>query len=299
MPRAALLSIHAARRGHRAGHLGGSVPRAGVGTALQRVRRRRRRSRAVHRRTNARRSCPARRIRRPRRSHRRVSRGSADGLPRGGARAGPPSRVAALRRAHRTCADSLGWRAPANDLDGASAGGRSGRRPSRARRAGTSMCSAPATADSFAEWAGIKPPRAGPRSMRSRDRSRPSTRRPARGGSCPRTRRRSACRSMDSRHPRGCCRAATPTSSSKKLTVSSSCATRPDAPRLWTPRVWPGAVVVAGEVVGTWRRAGCGRHGPVLAPPVAQRARRGRARSAVIPLAGPRGRHQRSLDHDG
>jgi hypothetical protein len=25
---------------------------------------------------------------------------------------------------------------------------------------------------------------------------------------------------------------------------------------LWTPRVWPGAVVVAGEVAGTWRRAG-------------------------------------------
>ncbi len=32
----------------------------------------------------------------------------------------------------------------------------------------------------------------------------------------------------------------------------------PDADRrqmLWTPRVWPGAVLVAGEVVGTWRRA--------------------------------------------
>ncbi|MBY5162310.1 DNA glycosylase AlkZ-like family protein [Salsipaludibacter albus] len=26
--------------------------------------------------------------------------------------------------------------------------------------------------------------------------------------------------------------------------------------RLWTPRVWPGAVLVGGEVVGTWRRAG-------------------------------------------
>jgi winged helix DNA-binding protein len=26
--------------------------------------------------------------------------------------------------------------------------------------------------------------------------------------------------------------------------------------RLWTPRVWPGAVLVAGEVAGTWRRAG-------------------------------------------
>jgi hypothetical protein len=24
---------------------------------------------------------------------------------------------------------------------------------------------------------------------------------------------------------------------------------------LWTPRVWPGAVLVAGEIVGTWRRA--------------------------------------------
>jgi hypothetical protein len=25
---------------------------------------------------------------------------------------------------------------------------------------------------------------------------------------------------------------------------------------LWTPRVWPGAVLVSGEAVGTWRRAG-------------------------------------------
>jgi hypothetical protein len=25
---------------------------------------------------------------------------------------------------------------------------------------------------------------------------------------------------------------------------------------LWTPRVWPGAVIVDGEVAGTWRRAG-------------------------------------------
>ncbi len=27
-------------------------------------------------------------------------------------------------------------------------------------------------------------------------------------------------------------------------------------PELWTPRVWPGALVVDGEVAGTWRRAG-------------------------------------------
>jgi hypothetical protein len=32
----------------------------------------------------------------------------------------------------------------------------------------------------------------------------------------------------------------------------------PDARRraaLWTPRVWPGAVLAGGEIVGTWRRA--------------------------------------------
>ncbi|MGH2417866.1 MAG: DNA glycosylase AlkZ-like family protein, partial [Candidatus Limnocylindria bacterium] len=32
----------------------------------------------------------------------------------------------------------------------------------------------------------------------------------------------------------------------------------PDAarrPLLWTPRVWPGAVLLAGEIVATWRRA--------------------------------------------
>jgi winged helix DNA-binding protein len=28
------------------------------------------------------------------------------------------------------------------------------------------------------------------------------------------------------------------------------------APALWTPRVWPGAVLVDGEIVGVWRRAG-------------------------------------------
>jgi hypothetical protein len=33
----------------------------------------------------------------------------------------------------------------------------------------------------------------------------------------------------------------------------------PDAGRrqaLWTPRVWPGALVLGGEIAGTWRRAG-------------------------------------------
>ena len=37
----------------------------------------------------------------------------------------------------------------------------------------------------------------------------------------------------------------------------------PDAAQrgeLWTSRVWPGAVLVDGEVVGTWRRAGSTMH---------------------------------------
>ena len=36
----------------------------------------------------------------------------------------------------------------------------------------------------------------------------------------------------------------------------------PDAARLqslWTPRVWPGGVLVEGELAGTWRRAGASR----------------------------------------
>jgi hypothetical protein len=37
--------------------------------------------------------------------------------------------------------------------------------------------------------------------------------------------------------------------------VSCSSPTRSDRARLWAPRVWPGAVLVGGEVRGTWRRA--------------------------------------------
>ena len=58
---------------------------------------------------------------------------------------------------------------------------------------------------------------------------------------------------------------------------------------LWTPRVWPGAVVVAGEVAGTWRRVGA-----VVAIQPWRRLSRG-AREAVereaasFPLPGVRG----------
>ncbi|MEX0709614.1 MAG: crosslink repair DNA glycosylase YcaQ family protein [Chloroflexota bacterium] len=67
----------------------------------------------------------------------------------------------------------------------------------------------------------------------------------------------------------------------------------PDADRraaLWTSRVWPGAVLVAGEIVGTWRRAG-----PIVSIQSWRRlARQERdaveAEAASLPLPGLQGR---------
>ena len=158
---------------------------------------------------------------------------------------------------------------------------------------------APATADSFAEWAGIKPPRGraafdalagsltpvhsptGEGWILSEDEK--ALRAPVDGQPAP-------ARLLPSGDTYFLLQG-----TDRELLVR-------DAARhaeLWTPRVWPGAVVVAGEVVGTWRRAGSVVTVQSWRRLSRSRARRGRARSAVIPPAGPRGRHQRSLDHDG
>ena len=67
----------------------------------------------------------------------------------------------------------------------------------------------------------------------------------------------------------------------------------PDADQrreLWTPRVWPGALVVGGEVVGTWRRAGRA----VTARPWRRLSRAARdaveAEAGSLPLPGVEGR---------
>jgi hypothetical protein len=66
----------------------------------------------------------------------------------------------------------------------------------------------------------------------------------------------------------------------------------PDAARrqaLWTPRVWPGGVLVEGEVVGTWRRAGAA----VTVQPWVRLSPAGReaveSEAAGLPLPGVRG----------
>lgn len=67
----------------------------------------------------------------------------------------------------------------------------------------------------------------------------------------------------------------------------------PDADRrqqLWTPRVWPGSLLVDGEIVGTWRRAGA--HVTLEAwrplPPASKTAVELEAES--LPLPGVQGR---------
>ena len=73
----------------------------------------------------------------------------------------------------------------------------------------------------------------------------------------------------------------------------------PDADQrgeLWTPRVWPGALLVAGEVVGTWRRAQ-----RTVTIQTWQRlsragARGGRRGGRIVPAAGRRRTDRRSLE---
>jgi len=66
----------------------------------------------------------------------------------------------------------------------------------------------------------------------------------------------------------------------------------PDAARralLWTSRVWPGAIVVRGEVVGTWRRA----QAALTLQPWQRLSRAARsaveAEAAALPLPGVQG----------
>ena len=67
----------------------------------------------------------------------------------------------------------------------------------------------------------------------------------------------------------------------------------PDADRrgeLWTPRVWPGAILLDGEIRGTWRRA----HDTITAQPWGQFSAAARdaveAEAAALPLPGVEGR---------
>ena len=110
----------------------------------------------------------------------------------------------------------------------------------------------PGTSASFAKWAGVTVKEAQPRSdglelFRSRRRSGTSR-------SLPPTRRcAGAGRALDGGAPAAerRCVLAHYDAARRELLVPGA----KERAALWTPRVWPGALLVAGELAGTWRRS--------------------------------------------
>ena len=183
----------------------------------------------------------------------RPSRRQAHDGPRGRARA-RHRQLDQVRRDDGHGRDPLGRRASADHLDG-----RRCRRSTRPTRAASSL-GATSTSSGRRRLTGSP---AGPgsrgarrptRSPRSKDRCCRSDRRSATSGCSPTTSRRCA----PPRRPR---RARAPAAERRCLLParrSRAGAPRPAADqrqRLWTSRVWPGALLVDGEIRGTWRRA--------------------------------------------
>jgi hypothetical protein len=113
----------------------------------------------------------------------------------------------------------------------------------------------PATPEAFAEWAGIQPAR-GRAAFDALGGSLAPVRTPI-GDGWILTRDESAIRAPT--RPPAAARLLPSGDTYYLLQGADRELLVPDARRrglLWTPRVWPGAVLVRGEVVGTWRRAG-------------------------------------------
>ncbi len=142
----------------------------------------------------------------------------------------------------------------------------------------------PTTADCVralgrASRSGTRPPR----SIRSSANCSPCGRRSGTSG-CSRRTSPTSAPGWPRTRPRACSRAATPTGCStgpeRELLVPRA----EHRPLLWTPRVWPGALLVAGEIRGTWRRA----HATVRIEPWGRLSRAAReaveAEAAALPL---------------
>ena len=88
--------------------------------------------------------------------------------------------------------------------------------------------------------------------------------------------------------PRACCRAAMPTSCSTGAERELLVPAAEQRGQLWTSRVWPGALLVDGEIRGTWRRANEIVRIERLDEALTRRARGGRGRGAQPPAPRPR-----------
>lgn len=110
----------------------------------------------------------------------------------------------------------------------------------------------PSTAEAFAGWAGIKPP-IGRSTFEALRRSLTPARSPV-GDAWILTRDETAFRAS----PRPAAAARLLPSGDAYTLASDHELLVPDATRrreLWTPRVWPGGLLVEGEILGTWRRS--------------------------------------------
>ena len=239
----------------RSRRLGGSVARPGLGPAVQRLRRPApttgRCSRSAGCRTS-RQGCARRVDRRPTRG---IPRRPDDVLRRGGPRRSASTRTCSATGRRRAHPDPLGGRPPAAIWTVPRPESTAEARRELARRYLHVL--GPGTADAFAD--GPASGRRGPSRIfddagagagrRSRPRS-------ATAGSSPPTSPRSPGRDGARRlRPSASCRAATPGSCCGARTAGCSCRTPRRRGELWTPRVWPGAILVGGEIAGVWRRA--------------------------------------------
>ena len=189
--------------------------------------------------------------------------------------------------------DPLGGRASADRLDGPRR--RRSTRPMRAASSldATSTSSGRPLLTGSPAGQGSRGARRPMHSPRSKDRFCRSDRRSATSG-CSQTTSRPCAPPRRPLRPRACCRAATPTSCSTGRSGSFSFRGRISGERLWTSRVWPGALLVEGEIRGTWRRAQHTVRIDAWARLSRREARRDRGRgprpAAARPRPGHRGR---------
>ena len=254
MPRAALLSLHARVDRCRVVDLGGSLARPALGASLQHLRRPQARLRAVLAGEASRqRQGPAAGRAHCRAAARPARRRTHDG-PRGRARARRQPELVPVRRDDRHGRHPLGRRTSADRLDR-----RPPRRSTRPTRAASSL-------DATSTSSGRPRPTASPAGQASREEPRPPRSPRSKGRSC-RFERHSAT-SGCSRDDEPAVRAPETASAPARLLPSGDTyfllageerellIPRADQrQRLWTSRVWPGALLVEGEIRGTWRRA--------------------------------------------
>ena len=112
----------------------------------------------------------------------------------------------------------------------------------------------PSTAAAFAKWAGVGAKEAAQTFVELEPELLPVGA-PSVTRTSSRPTRRRCERRPDPRRRRASCRAAMRTGCTRRAERALLVPNATDRNELWTPRVWPGALLVDGDIVGMWRRA--------------------------------------------